>query len=114
MFYGLRGHRISFRGKSNDTKGRAFLVLFHRRYILYKNTGLTCRQLSEQSGCLLCTIESRIVYWTRWHYILKRKTEPYRYVLAARGRYFVNERMPENVKRRLLAEIRETRTAKPG
>lgn len=87
-------HIASFRGCHNSSKSRTLLVLYHRMFSLKASSGLTCRQLSEQSGVSLGYLKHRLSKWVDWHYLLRNRKRPFRYGIAKRGVGFVERRIP--------------------
>ena len=91
-----RRHIATFHGIHNHSKSRVVLVLCHRRFTLKTNTGLTARQLSEQSGIGHRYLKDRLHKWIEWQYLKReRAVSPtsglpcFSYTIAACGILFV-------------------------
>jgi hypothetical protein len=112
---GVKGHRISFSGRSNRVKGACLIVLYHRYNKLGIHSGLTARELAAQAGCKLVTVKSSVIRWSRWHYLVRHETKHgYSYSIAQRGQLFCDLRMPYYIRQGLIQEIKATRTSIPG
>lgn len=89
------GHVANFKHKSNSAKSRVLILLYHRLFTLKVSSGLTCRQLSDQSGVSFFYLKHRLGKWTDWHYLLRTSARPFKYRISARGIHFVECRIPE-------------------
>ncbi len=88
-------HVAGFAGSHNAAKSRSLLVLYHRLFTLKTSSGLTCRQLSDQSGVTFGYLKHRLSKWITWHYLLRKSSvRPFKYRIAHRGIHFVERRIP--------------------
>ncbi|MFC2022043.1 hypothetical protein ACFLTR_02360 [Chloroflexota bacterium] len=91
---------------------RPLIVLYHRINRLAASTGLSLKELSEQSGVKYSYLESRLAKWVKWEYIIRKVKQGdnrpvYCYSIASRGIHFVEDRIPRDRLQDYIAEIRE-------
>jgi hypothetical protein len=94
----------TFRGRHNAVKSKCFIILYsldgHNDF-----NGLTYRQLADTTGCLVCTVKTRVGKWCAWKYIKRIDSIPYRYMIAARGKHFIENILPDEALARYMNEM---------
>lgn len=98
-------HIAYFGGNNNSIKSKTLLLLHHYKNQLNNNTGLTLMELHKLTGCNYESLKASMSKWVRWHYILRHNGQPYRYIIAARGIRFVEQRIPLDIFNRYVSEI---------
>lgn len=107
-------HYASFDNHHNASKSKVFIVLYHRKFTLRDNTGLSARQLADHTGVSYNYVRSRIIKWTAWGYV-KRSTEIVDnrpllvYTIADRGKHFIEDILPQDALDAYLLAIRQER-----
>jgi hypothetical protein len=115
-----RVHEATFKPPHNWLKSKTLIVLFDRAVLKQDSSGLTVRELAEQSGCNPKSLQSRIAYWVKWKYVARRPSVDnngrlvWVYAIATRGIEFVQIRLPDCVRNEMIAEIKTTRKRGPG
>jgi len=111
-------HKATFRGRHNGSKSKVLLVLYDIMYTLGVNTGVTARELHLLSGVPFNTVRSRLGLWWKWGYLGRRGKADgagklaYHYALAARGKHFVEDRIPPAKLKQYTEEIKTFRKEK--
>ncbi|MBA7647904.1 hypothetical protein ES703_55683 [subsurface metagenome] len=112
----LAPHKATFRGVHNAAKTKVLMVLYDRELQKGVSTGLTARQLHFESGVNYDTLRSRLGKWHGWGYVSRRGKDDgagratWYYYLAARGKRFLEDRVPRDVLKRYESEIRAFRS----
>lgn len=101
-------HTVNHNGKCNEVKSLVFILLYDNRYFYHKRTGMTVDDLVKRTGASETYLQNQIKKWCGWGFLLKTvNNKPgrclFRYRIAARGRKFVDERIPVE----LLKEYRQ-------
>jgi hypothetical protein len=101
----MRGHRATFNPPHNYTKSKCFLILA-------LHSGVTYLQLAEETGCPPSSVISSLSRWARYDapYVLRRREIRnhrlvFLYKLSARGKRFLDERLPPVVRDELEEEL---------
>jgi hypothetical protein len=101
----MRGHRATFNPPHNYTKSKCFLILA-------MHSGMTYLRLSEETGCPPSSVISSLSRWAKYDapYVLRRREIRnnrlvFLYKLSARGKRFINERMPASLREELEEEL---------
>jgi len=108
-----RNHYATFNGLHNIKKTTAFIVLYHHKNVLGQITGLTAKEIVNLCGVKYISLLSRIRLWAKWGYVSRKKDENskgrivYRYRIEKRGEYFIEHRVPNDILKRLVQEIKE-------
>ena len=106
----------SWRGKHNCTKSKVFLQLY-ATWSKGDNEGLCAKELVKLTGTSALSLKTLLPKWLRWHYI-RRKTKEYNnravfsYLIDARGRRFIELRLPPKKREQFIAEIKAARLNK--
>jgi hypothetical protein len=94
-----REHRCTWHGKHNQSKALVFMVLYHCWSEKLYPDGLCLPELAALSSVPALTLRSALPDWIRWQYV-RRKAKEYHqqpvfaYFIDARGRHFVEKRIP--------------------
>jgi hypothetical protein len=106
-------HVANFWGNHNSAKSRCLLILYHRKFTLKSNSGISVRELSTLSGVSYRYLRNRLNKWTSWLYVLrkasktgKRNSLYYKYTIDERGIHFVEDRIPKQRLQEYVAVIR--------
>ena len=89
-----RIHMATFRGRHNATKSKVLIVLYHFNEKGYFK-GFDVNDLAERTMCPLSSIKSGVCRWTKWRYLTRIDSTPYRYKIAHRGIHFVDNIIPD-------------------
>jgi hypothetical protein len=106
-----RSHRATFNNPHDWSKGKVFIVLYRRMYEQQDNSGLNFKQLHWESGVNREYIKHKAGIWVKHGYLNRRAVNTptgrplYTYMLAARGRHFVVDIIPDDVRKAMLDEI---------
>jgi hypothetical protein len=111
-----RRHTATFNEIHNASRSMAYLVLYHRRYTLGKETGLGVRALSNQSGVDYDYIRAKIGKWVSWGFLLRKVAVPesgrpyYTYMMDERGKHFVEDILPREWREYYIDAIKNKRS----
>jgi hypothetical protein len=108
IWYEYVGHKASFRGKNNTTKGKVLILLHARKH----KPGMTAGEIHKWTGVDYNYICARLVYWCQWRYIIRSPSQVngrpcWSYRIAKRGERFVTTILPSPMRARLVAEIND-------
>lgn len=99
-------HIARFNGKANYAKSKTLLILNH-----FSNEYLTARQIHAYTGVNLHYIEQRLTFWYNIRYVNRKPSSNIRpcwaYQITDRGRHFVRDIMPPDIKEKYVNEINE-------
>lgn len=106
-----RTHFATFNDKHNASRSKIYMVLWYRRYRQGKTDGLTLGQLHRESGVGYNYLKTRLARWCAWGFIERKLTTSnskpvYVYLIAERGRHFVEDIIPEDWLQKYAALIR--------
>ncbi len=107
----LAPHKATFKGVHNAVKTKVLMVLYDRELQKGISTGLTARQLHFESGVNYDTLRSELGKWHSWGYVSRRGKDDgqgraiWHYYLAARGKHFLENRVPAKVLKRYQSEL---------
>jgi hypothetical protein len=113
-----RPHEATFKGKHNACKSKVLIVLYHRKYRLVDNTGLSLKELADASGVKYFYLETRLSKWVEWGYVIRKikmggNRPVYCYLIAKRGQQFVERRIPKNRLQDYIVEIQTFKASSP-
>lgn len=95
-------YEISFRGKHNMSKSRLLLILYSAE-LLWSRKWLGTAALSSLTGLSLSSVQCLVWRLSKWKYINERGYSPnIEYHIGAKGRRFIDNHMPDNVKDELI------------
>jgi hypothetical protein len=103
-----RTHLARFEGKRNSCKSKTLLVLYNE-----PEKYLTAKQLHQLTGVSLAYLEVRLTFWYNIRYVNRKPTAPahgrpvWGYLIAERGRHFVDDRIPREKRMTYLIEIKQ-------
>ena len=103
--------KASFNGKHNKVKAKVLITLYLRT-LENINTGLSARELAEQSGEKLSTIKRKVYAWAKWELV---RQKPGRvgtrcvalYYILPKVMHYVIYVIPPEIYSKYLNEIRE-------
>lgn len=109
----------SFVSKRNHSKGRCFLVLYHRRFIRGIEEGMAVRELANQSGVSYDYTSFRVRNWHELGYLSKKikvfgSRAVFSYSATAKLKRYVEVVIPPDIRNRLLIDIRISRQLPAG
>jgi len=108
-------HRATFRGQHNGSKAKVLLVLYDLMYTHGINKGFNAEEIHLLSGVPINTVKSRLSKWHEWNYVSRRAQTngngkpAFFYYLGARGKHFIEERIPADKLKRYIEEIKTFR-----
>jgi len=106
-------HEVSFNGKHNTTKAKILLLLYARRYTHNDISGMTRKQLWQLTGVSYDYLRCVLPKWCRWKYLNADpgKTKEGKFcayfTISERGEHFIEDRLPADVRERLITEIKD-------
>jgi len=108
-------HKATFEGRHNSSKARVLLSLYEIMFTHGVNKGFNAGEIHLLSGVPINTINASLPKWHRWHYVARRAQvngngkPAFFYYLGARGKHFVEERIPPDKLKRYSEEIKAFR-----
>lgn len=117
-FLPRQGHRATFKGSHNGSKAKTLLVLYDIMYTHGINKGFSAEEIHLLSGVPINTVNSRLGKWHKWGYVSRRAQTNgngrpgFFYYLGARGKRFVEERIPAAMIKKYSMEIKAFRKAR--
>jgi len=108
-------HIATFRGKHNASKAKTFIVLYDAMFTQGITIGFSVGQLYLLSGVPYGTLKSSLGRWHSWQYVSRRAREGdngrpiFTYWLGARGKHFVENRIPPDKLKQYITEIKAFR-----
>jgi hypothetical protein len=109
-------HIATFQGVHNNAKSKVLIILYNRMFTEGFNTGLNAREIHLLSGVPYSTL-SALSKWHRWGYLSRRAIDNgsrpvFVYWLGARGKHFLEDRIPPAKLRQYTEEIKAYRNEK--
>jgi len=103
----------SWRGKHNSVKSKVLLQLYSV-WAKGDADGLCLAELAALTGTIASSLKTLLPRWTQWHYTRRKakihNNKPvFSYLIDARGRRFVELRIPESKREQFVAEIKLSR-----
>ena len=106
----------SWRGKHNAVKSKVLLQLYSV-WSKGDNDGLCLSELAALTGTAATSLKTLLPRWTQWHYTRRKakvfnKRPVFSYLIDARGRRFVELRLPPEKRAQFITEIKAARLTK--
>lgn len=111
-----RPHFATFNEKHNACRSKVYIILYHRKFRQFIDTGLTLKEIALLSTVDYFYIKAKIGKWVSWGFVdrkgirLSNGKPAFCYTIGTRGRHFVEDIIPADWLKTYVDEIKAQRS----